>query len=470
MRAKRPAKRLNRVSIGAPAAPWGASIGRCYTGAVEALRRYPVGTWSPTRPRQAAELNDRHDTGPSRIWTGEEIRDWLDSLDAVIDHHGLTATGRLLQELTRRGRARRGAASVHRQHALRQHHPGRGGPRLSRRPRPRAAAEEPRPLERAGDGGAGEPRGGRHRRGTSRPTRRPRPSTRSGSTTSSGPPPRTQPADLVYYQDHAAPGVYARAYLEGSITPGQLENFRRELRGPGLSSYPHPWLMPRLLGVPHRVDGARADHGHLPGPVPAVPRGPGPPAAVPTPRCGCSWATARPTSPSPLGAITLAAREQLDNLIFVVNCNLQRLDGPVRGNGQIIQELEAAFRGAGWNAIKVIWGRDWDPLLAGDRDGLLVRRMSETVRRAVPAVRRRVGRLHQGALLGRHARPRGPPDGRRAQEAAARGARPRQGPRGVRGGGGPPEAAPPSSSPAPSRATGSARAARAATLPTSRRS
>ena len=186
-------------------------------------------------------------------------------------------------------------------------------------------------------------------------------------------------ADVIYFQGHAAPGIYARAYLEGRIGETQLENFRREMRpGGGLSSYPHPWLMENFWEYPTVSMGL--------GPIMAIyqarfmryleDRGLKPRSNAKV------WAflgDGETDEPEALGAITLPAREKLDNLIFVINCNLQRLDGPVRGNGQIIQELEAAFRGAGWNVIKAIWGREWDPLLAKDRDGLLVKRMGEVV-------------------------------------------------------------------------------------------
>src|SRR5258705_69737 len=185
--------------------------------------------------------------------------------------------------------------------------------------------------------------------------------------------------DTVYFQGHAAPGIYARAFLEGRISAQKLENFRRELKPVGgLSSYPHPWLMPDFWEFPTVSMGLS--------PLMAIyqarfsryleNRGlkPATDAKI--------WAflgDGETDEPESLGAITLASREKLDNLVFVVNCNLQRLDGPVRGNGKIIQELEAVFRGAGWNVIKVIWGSDWDPLLARDESGLLVRRMNEVV-------------------------------------------------------------------------------------------
>jgi len=181
--------------------------------------------------------------------------------------------------------------------------------------------------------------------------------------------------DLIYFQGHASPGIYARAFLEGRISRDQLENFRRESKG-GLSSYPHPWLMPHFWEFPTVSMGL--------GPIQAIyqarfnryleNRG------LKESTQGRIWAflgDGETDEPETLGAIALAAREKLDNLIFVVNCNLQRLDGPVRGNGKIIQELEADFRGTGWNVIKVIWGGDWDPLIAKDRDGLLVKRMGE---------------------------------------------------------------------------------------------
>jgi pyruvate dehydrogenase E1 component len=186
-------------------------------------------------------------------------------------------------------------------------------------------------------------------------------------------------ADIIFFQGHAAPGIYARAYLEGRLNETQLENFRRELKpGGGLCSYPHPWLMPDFWEYPTVSMGL--------GPIMAIyqarfmryleDRG------LKEKSNAKVWAflgDGETDEPEALGAITLPAREKLDNLIFVINCNLQRLDGPVRGNGQIIQELEAAFRGAGWNVIKVIWGREWDALLAKDRDGLLVKRMGEIV-------------------------------------------------------------------------------------------
>jgi pyruvate dehydrogenase E1 component len=185
--------------------------------------------------------------------------------------------------------------------------------------------------------------------------------------------------DTVYFQGHAAPGMYARAFMEGRLSAQQLENFRRELKpGGGLSSYPHPWLMPEFWEFPTvsmglsplmaiyqaRFNRYLEDRGLKP---------------VSDAKVWAFLGDGETDEPESLGAITLASREKLDNLIFVINCNLQRLDGPVRGNGQIIQELESAFRGARWNVIKVFWGSEWDPILDRDTEGLLVKRMGELV-------------------------------------------------------------------------------------------
>lgn len=184
--------------------------------------------------------------------------------------------------------------------------------------------------------------------------------------------------DLVYIQGHSSPGIYARAFLEGRLSESQLDNFRQEVETDGLSSYPHPWLMPDFWQFP------------------TVSMGLGPLQAIYQARFlkylenrkliktegRKVWAfigDGETDEPESLGSISIASRERLDNLIFVVNCNLQRLDGPVRGNGKIIQELEGIFRGAGWNVIKVVWGSRWDPLFAKDKDGLLLKRMEECV-------------------------------------------------------------------------------------------
>jgi len=186
------------------------------------------------------------------------------------------------------------------------------------------------------------------------------------------------PGDMVFIQGHSAPGIYARAYLEGRLSEEQLRHFREEVGGKGLSSYPHPWLMPGFWQFPTVSMGL--------GPMMALyqarfqryleHRG----IVQPEDRkVWCFLGDGEMDEPESLGAITMAVREKLDNLVFVVNCNLQRLDGPVRGNGKIIQELEAAFLGAGWNVIKVLWGSRWDPLLAKDTRGLLRRLMMECV-------------------------------------------------------------------------------------------
>ena len=202
--------------------------------------------------------------------------------------------------------------------------------------------------------------------------------------------------DLIYFQGHSAPGVYARAYLEGRISEEQLVLFRQEVGGKGLSSYPHPWLMPDFwqfptvsmgLGPLMAIYHARfmrylRDRGIVKGQGRKV------------------WAymgDGEMDEPESLGAISLAGREKLDNLIFVINCNLQRLDGPVRGNGKIIQELESDFRGAGWNVIKVIWGSYWDPLFMRDKSGMLLKRMEECVDGEYQTMK-----SHDGAFVRKH--------------------------------------------------------------------
>ncbi len=184
--------------------------------------------------------------------------------------------------------------------------------------------------------------------------------------------------DLVYFQGHSSPGIYARGLLEGRFTEEQLLNFRRDVDGRGVSSYPHPWLMPEYWQFPTVSMGL--------GPIQAIymarflkylhARGL---AQTANRKIWVFCGDGEMDEPESMGAIGMAAREKLDNLIFIVNCNLQRLDGPVRGNGKIIQELEGTFRGAGWNVIKLIWGSYWDPLLARDKDGILRRVMEETV-------------------------------------------------------------------------------------------
>jgi len=207
--------------------------------------------------------------------------------------------------------------------------------------------------------------------------------------------------DLIYFQGHSAPGMYARAFLEGRITERQLDKFRQEVEPGGLSSYPHPWLMPKFWQFP------------------TVSMGLGPMMAIYQARftkylinrgllkdedrkIWCHLGDGEMDEPESLGAIGLAAREKLDNLIFVVNCNLQRLDGPVRGNGKIIQELEGRFRGSGWNVIKVIWGSYWDQLLAKDKTGLLVKRMNECVDGEYQAFKAKSGKYVRDNFFGKY--------------------------------------------------------------------
>ena len=207
--------------------------------------------------------------------------------------------------------------------------------------------------------------------------------------------------DLIYFQGHSAPGMYARAYLEGRLSEKQLDSFRQEVNKGGLSSYPHPWLMPNFWQFP------------------TVSMGIGPMLAIYQARfmkylinrglmkdegrkVWCFLGDGEMDEPESLGAISLASRESLDNLIFVVNCNLQRLDGPVRGNGKIIQELEGIFRGAGWNVIKVIWGSYWDSLLANDKTGHLIRIMNETVDGEYQAFKARNGLYVREKFFGKY--------------------------------------------------------------------
>ena len=184
--------------------------------------------------------------------------------------------------------------------------------------------------------------------------------------------------DCVYFQPHSAPGVYARAFMEGRLTEAQLNSYRREVHGGGLSSYPHPWLMPDFwqfptgsmgLGPINAIYQARfmrymEDRGIL---------------QTDARKVWCFPGDGEMDEPESLAGLSLAARERLDNLVFVVNCNLQRLDGPVRGNGSVVQEFEGLFAGAGWNVVKLMWGADWDPLFARDHEGIILRRLHETV-------------------------------------------------------------------------------------------
>ncbi len=306
-----------------------------------------------------------------------ETREWLDSLDYVLSQGGPERAGRLLQQLSLHARRAAGVnlpftATTPYQNTIasRQQPPFPGSQEMERRIKSLVRWNALAMVVRANkiEGGIG----GHISTFASAATLYEvafnhflQAQTESGD------------RDLVYFQGHAAPGMYARAYLEGRIPKEKLQNFRRELKaGGGLSSYPHPWLMPDFWEFPTVSMGL--------GPIQAIyqarfiryleNRG------LKKATGGRVWAfmgDGEMDEPESLGSITLASRERLDNLIFVVNCNLQRLDGPVRGNGKIIQELEAIFRGAGWNVIKVIWGTDWDNLIINDRDGILVKRMGE---------------------------------------------------------------------------------------------
>ncbi len=279
--------------------------------------------------------------------------------------------------------------------------------------------------------------------------------------------------DVIFFQGHAAPGIYARAYLEGRLPVQKLENFRRETQpGGGLSSYPHPWLMPDFWEFPTVSMGL--------GPIMAIyqarfmryldDRGLKP---LGDRKVWAFLGDGETDEPESLGAITLASREKLDNLIFVINCNLQRLDGPVRGNGQIIQELEAVFRGAGWNVVKCLWGSDWDPLFEKDTEGLL---RGGSARSSTASTRSTA--VESGAYIREHLFGSDPrlqalvsdlSDEELAQAAAAAGTTPSRST---------PRSRPPSStrgsrrssSRARSRATALAKPAKARTSPTSRRS
>ncbi len=207
--------------------------------------------------------------------------------------------------------------------------------------------------------------------------------------------------DMVFFQGHSSPGVYARAYLEGRMDEGELNRFRKEVGGGGLSSYPHPWLMPDFWQFPTVSMGL--------GPMMAIyqarfmrymeNRGLIPPSDR---KVWCFLGDGEMDEPESMGAITVPVRGGLDNLVFVVNCNLQRLDGPVRGNGKIIQELEAAFGGAGWNVIKVVWGGRWDPLLAKDQNGHLRQIMEETVDGEYQTIKSKDGAYVRKEFFGKH--------------------------------------------------------------------
>ena len=314
----------------------------------------------------------------------EEQQEWLDALDGVLKREGVAAASALLQSLA--GRLTQTGASLpfsvstpyRNTIPVVDETPMPGDLFMERRIRSlirwNALAMVVRANRRPGD------LGGHISSFASSATlydvgfnyffRAPRPASSDDDHSRSG--------DLVYFQGHASPGIYARSFLEGRISEAQMDNFRREAGDEGLSSYPHPWLMPDYWQFPTVSMGL--------GPLQAIYQ-----AHVmkyldsrDLVEMGDRkvWAflgDGECDEPESLGALSLAGREKLDNLIFVVNCNLQRLDGPVRGNGKIIQELEGYFRGAGWNVIKVVWGRHWDPLFANDKKGLMQRAMDSTV-------------------------------------------------------------------------------------------
>src|SRR3954465_803239 len=308
-----------------------------------------------------------------------ETREWVDSLDYVLSHGGPNRAGRLLQQLALHARREAGinlpfTATTPYQNTIpsKQQAPFPGSQEMERRIKSLVRWNALAMVVRANK--IQEGIGGHISTFASAATLYEvafnhffRAQTENGD------------RDVVYFQGHAAPGMYSRAYLEGRISKEKLQNFRRELKpGGGLSSSPPPWLMPDSWAFPTVSMGL--------GPIQSIyharfikyleNRG------LKQSTGGKVWAflgDGEMDEPGSLGSLTLASREKLDNLIFVVNCNLQRLDGPVRGNGKIIQELEAIFRGAGWNVIKCIWGSDWDSLLARDTTGLLQKRMGEVV-------------------------------------------------------------------------------------------
>ncbi|MBE59148.1 MAG: pyruvate dehydrogenase (acetyl-transferring), homodimeric type, partial [Gammaproteobacteria bacterium] len=314
----------------------------------------------------------------------EEQQEWLDALDGVLKREGVAAASALLQSLA--GRLTQTGASLpfsvstpyRNTIPVVDETPMPGDLFMERRIRSlirwNALAMVVRANRRPGD------LGGHISSFASSATlydvgfnyffRAPRPTSSEDDYARSG--------DLVYFQGHASPGIYARSFLEGRISEAQMDNFRREAADEGLSSYPHPWLMPDYWQFPTVSMGL--------GPLQAIYQAHVMKYLDSRDLVGMGdrkvWAflgDGECDEPESLGALSLAGREKLDNLIFVVNCNLQRLDGPVRGNGKIIQELEGYFRGAGWNVIKVVWGRHWDPLFANDKKGLMQRAMDSTV-------------------------------------------------------------------------------------------
>ena len=326
-----------------------------------------------------------------------ETQEWRDALGSVVEFDGPDRASYLLKELNDEARRHAVAVPVSATTPYVNTIPVDAQPPF---PGDRGGAPDPvaEPVERGGDGVAGE-------QGVVGTGRAHRLVPVVGHVVRHGLQPllarpgrRRHGGDLLFVQGHVSPGIYARSFLEGRISEEQLLKFRQEVGGDGLSSYPHPWLMPEYWQFP------------------TVSMGLGPLMAIYQARFlkyldarGLAdtedrhvWAflgDGEMDEPESLGAISMAAREKLDNLIFVVNCNLQRLDGPVRGNGKIIQELEGVFRGAGWNVIKVIWGSGWDPLLAADKSGLAAAAHGGVRRRRVPGLQVQGRRLRAPALL-----------------------------------------------------------------------
>ena len=309
----------------------------------------------------------------------EETAEWLASFDQLVEQEGESRARFLVYKLLEAGPpAPRRAAAAH-PDPLHQHDQPRAGAVLPRRRGDRAAGSDGSSAGTRSRWSSGRTASSPGSAGTSRRTPAPPRLYEVGFNHFFKGKDDGQLGDQIFYQGHAAPGIYARAFLEGRLTEDQLDHFRREtVPGEGLPSYPHPRLMPDFWEFP------------------TVSMGIGPISAVYQARFNRYlqnrgqldtsgsrvWAfvgDGETDEPETLGALHVASREGLDNLTFVVNCNLQRLDGPVRGNGKIIQELESAFRGAGWNVIKVIWAREWDELLARDVDGVLVQQMNETL-------------------------------------------------------------------------------------------
>ena len=308
-----------------------------------------------------------------------ELAEWLESLDDLAAREGTDQVERLLTVLISRARRHGAQPTTRLQSAYVNTIPVARSATVSRRPAARTPDQTFDSLECDGHGGSRQSGASRHWRAYLHLCLRCVRCGRLPSTIFCTPERESTRAISSTFRATLRRVIYARAYLEGRLTEQQLERFRQESpRETGLSSYPHPWLMPEFWQFPTVSMGLS--------PIMAIyqarwlrylqHRGI---ADTSKARVWCFLGDGEMDEPESIGGLSLAARDQLDNLIFVVNCNLQRLDGPVRGNGKIIQELESLFRGAGWNCIKVIWGSDWDPLLEADEEGRLRQRMEEVV-------------------------------------------------------------------------------------------